>query len=222
MKSWRTVSGVIGEILVTLGVVVLLFAVWQLWWTDIAANRDQADTVVALERTFTAAPAANKSASAPAAGTPYAIVRIPRLGADYAVPVYQGTDHATLQRGIGHYPSTAGPGQVGNFAIAGHRMTYGGPFRYIEKIQAGDHVIVETAAGWSVYRITTHYITDPTHSIALAPVPEKPGEKPTVAAITLTACHPKYASTYRWVDHGVLEKSFTRAQGLPASYLRAN
>lgn len=226
------VMGWAGETLVALGALVLLYVVWQVWWTDVDANQVHTQSVEQLESEFGKgqgprlpgqAPvrSGGKRASQvagtvtyepPKAGTVYAIVRIPRLGSDYAVPVVEGTSRADLERGLGHYEETVWPGQIGNFALAGHRMTHGGPLRDIERVLPGDRVIVETATTYYIYVMGRHAIVDPEHVEALAPVPEQPGRRPEVASITLTACHPKYASTQRWVVHGTLEARVPRAQ----------
>lgn len=228
-RSWvRSVIGVTGELLLTAGALVLLFAVWQVWWTDVEANAVHAESVTQLEHQFTSsvpttAPTTPPKKDEPAApkaldGSAFAIARIPSLGAKYAVPIVEGTAKDDLERGIGHYSGTARPGQIGNLALAGHRMTYGGPFRDIERVRPGDVVIIETATDFYVYTMGSHTIVDPSHIAAIAPVPEHPGVKPTVASITLTACHPKYAATWRWIVHGKLTETIPRADWDPARF----
>ncbi len=222
MKAVRALTGTLGELLITLGVLTLLFVGWQLWWTDVAANAVQSDTVGSLSEDFqrpgAVSPAVDKLKDVPL-GEAFAIVRIPALGRDYAAPVVEGTTRDVLRKGIGHYDGTAMPGQVGNFAIAGHRMTYGGPFRDIERVLPGDRVIVETAATYYVYRVGPHTLVPPSHVAAIAAMPERPGVRPDKPYITLTACHPKYAAQQRWIVHGELERAIPRSQGLPAGYL---
>jgi len=131
----RRVAGWAGELLVTLGVLVLLFAAWQLWWTDVVSNRAQTQIVDSLEATFAREGAEATSAPVPANGIPdalndegaFAVLRIPRFGDDYARPIIEGTGRDVLALGVGHYVGTAGPGQVGNFALAGHRTTFPSP-----------------------------------------------------------------------------------------------
>ena len=131
----RRVAGWAGELLVTLGVLVLLFAAWQLWWTDVVSNRAQTQIVDRLEATFAREGAEATSAPVPANGIPdalndegaFAVLRIPRFGDDYARPIIEGTGRGVLALGVGPYVGTAGPGQVGNFALAGHRTTFPSP-----------------------------------------------------------------------------------------------
>ena len=247
MKALRWVVGTIGEVLITLGLLLLLFVAWQLWWTDVAANREQAVTVQTLERGFghddayptdplatpTPDPSATPTPDPLATLTPdplatlkkvpfgeaFAILRIPRFGASFARPVLQGTDHPTLGKGVGHYVGTTMPGLVGNFATAGHRTTYGRPFNNIDKLQKGDVIVVETKVSYVVYAVARHVIVTPDHVEVIAPVPQRPGVAPTEAWMTMTACNPKYSASQRYVVFAKLVKIIPRADGLPASFM---
>ena len=223
MKVARWTLGIVGDLLVTAGLLLLLFVGWQLWWTDVTANRTQDATVSTLTRDFAAAPTpADPSGVQPKAvpfGKAFAIVRIPRLGANYARPLLQGTSRDVLEGGIGHYDGTAGPGAVGNFAVAGHRTTYGRPFHDIDKLRTGDVVVVETRTAYSVYAVKRHEIVAPTDVQVIAPVPDKPGAKPTDRWMTMTACHPKYSAAQRYVVFAQLVKSYPHADGLPVGTL---
>jgi sortase A len=219
----RRAVGWAGEVLVTLGVLLLLFAAWQLWWTDVASERDASRIVLTLERDFADGPAARVGANgtAPAIGEDgaFAIVRIPRFGADYARPVLEGTGRPVLALGVGHYVGTAGPGQVGNFAVAGHRTTYGRPFHDVDRLEAGDRVVVETAADVYVYEVTSHEVVRPGDVEVIDPVPGEPGAAPTEALLTMTSCHPKYSATERFVVHGRLVEAVPRGDWVPSQWL---
>lgn len=140
----------------------------------------------------------------------YAVLRIPRLG--LVVPVAQGIDkRAVLDKGyVGQYPGTAGPGAQGNFALAGHRNTHGEPFRYINRLRAGDELIVDMRGRRYTYVVgkTLGETTERDIGV-IAPVPRsvvKPGYgygEPG-AYITLTTCTPEYSSKYRLVVWGTL------------------
>ncbi|MFB7175214.1 class E sortase [Streptomyces sp. NPDC056254] len=143
-------------------------------------------------------------------GAAYAVLRIPRLG--LAVPVAQGVDRRTvLDKGYaGQYPGTAGPGAEGNFALAGHRNTHGEPFRYINRLRAGDELIVDMRGRRYTYVVgRTLGETTERDTGVIAPVPRsavKPGygySEPG-AYITLTTCTPEYSSKYRLVVWGTL------------------
>ncbi|MFC8505397.1 class E sortase [Streptomyces sp. NPDC057411] len=135
----------------------------------------------------------------------YAVLRIPRLG--LTVPVAPGVGkRSVLDRGFaGHYPGTASPGRVGNFALAGHRNTHGEPFRYINRLRKGDLVTVRTRGGTYTYRVDLVLPqTSPRDTGVIAPVPRslvKPryGYDQPGAYLTLTTCTPEFTSTYRLV-----------------------
>jgi sortase A len=153
-------------------------------------------------------------------GDAIALVRIPRFGKNYVKPVYEGTTRSILQRGVGHYDKTAMPGEIGNFSMAGHRTTYGKPFSKIAELLPGDKVIIETADTYFVYTITDHQIVKPTDVAVVAPVPNEPGVEPTQALLTMTSCHPQFSSRERYIQHGVLERTYPRAGGLPPDVLK--
>ena len=235
MKAVRWGVRTLGEVFITLGLLLFLFVAWQLWWTDVTANREQAVTISSLERWFGPPGLPERGAKEPLAtltdplatltkvpfGDAFAIMRIPRFGADYARPVLQGTDHDTLTRGIGHYPGTAFPGKVGNFAVAGHRTTYGKPFSDIDLLHRGDVIVVETKASYFVYSVDRWVIVTPDRVDVIAPVPQQPGGHPRAAWLTMTACHPRFSAIQRYVVFANLVKSIPRASGLPASYMTA-
>ncbi|KRE63760.1 sortase [Nostocoides sp. Soil756] len=206
----------------TAGVLVLLFVAWQLWWTDVVADRRQAQIVQALVDDFGAGRASDVGGDAfPDLGQEkaFAVIRVPRFGADYARPVIEGTGRDVLALGVGHYDGSAAPGAVGNFAVAGHRTTYGRPFHDIDRLRAGDRVIVETAPTVYVYEIRSHEIVRPWQTEVIAPVPDQPGKAPTTAMITMTSCHPTYSARFRYVTHGALVKSIPRAQWRAADWM---
>jgi sortase A len=233
VNGLRWVVRSVGEMLITVGLLLLLFLVWQLWWTDVTANREQAKTITGLEKGFgevrsptDPVPADKIAVRQPVAelakvpfGTAFGIIRIPRLGTGYARPVLQGTDHDTLTKGIGHYSGTALPGRLGNFAVAGHRTTYGRPFTNVDLLQKGDVVVVETRASYFVYAVQRHVIVTPDRVQVIAPVPQRPGVQPTQAWMTLTACHPRFSARQRYVVFARLVKRIPRASGLPASFM---
>jgi sortase A len=221
LRALRWVVGTLGEVLITLGLLLLLFVSWQLWWTDVAADREQADTIQTLERDFGPPGRADPLATLKKVpfGEAFAIVRIPRFGAQYARPVLEGDDRDTLIKGLGHYPGTVLPGQVGNFAVAGHRTTYGRPLHNVDLLQKGDVIVVETKAGYVVYAVDRHVIVTPRQVEVIAAVPQQPDAKPTQAWMTLTTCHPKFSARERWVVFAKLVRSIPRADGLPASLM---
>lgn len=233
------------ELAVTFGVVVLLLVAHQLWWTNLRAHESARREVAALEQQWNAAPErtpapdpsqgpsdaptmdtsddtapagpAQQQVSAPERDDlAYAVIRIPAIGV--TAPIAQGTSKtAILNHGyVGHYPQTAQPGQPGNFALAGHRNTHGEPFRYINRLRAGDTVTVETATGRFVYVVEkTVPQTYPSDGSVIAPVPFSsvhPADRMTGPGsyITLTTCTPEYTSKYRLVVWGRLTSAQAR------------
>jgi sortase A len=218
MRTIRGLAALLGEALVTIGAVLVLFVVWQLFWTDVVSDADADQAVTALEHNF-ADPAWVQPGHV-RLGDAYAIVRIPRFGAGFARPLYEGTTRDVLMRGIGHYVDTAMPGEVGNFAMAGHRTTYGKPFNRIDELADGDVVLVETHDSYLVYRVTGHQIVPPSQGSVLLPVPDRPDAPATEATLTMTSCHPEFSARERYVVHAGLEATYPRAGGVPADVLK--
>lgn len=235
MRWLRATIGVVGELAITLGVILLLFVVWELGYVGVVESNRQAGVVAALEQDFAAPhrsgagtsdggsgsqPGAGAVPASLADGTVFAIIRIPRLGGPtWAKPVLQGITLDVLAKGLGHYPQTALPGEVGNVAVAGHRAGHGNPLIDIDAITVGDVMVVETRDSYFVYHAARVEIVPPTHVTVLDPVPEQPGAAPTTAWLTLTSCDPRYGSTNRYIVFAQLSQSIPRAQGLPAGLL---
>lgn len=220
MRIVRGLAHLLGELLITFGAFLLLFVGWQLWWTDVVADADAAEVVTTLQQDFEdpewVQPKKVKL------GDAFAIVRVPRFGAKFARPVYEGTTREVLVRGVGHYVETVGPGEVGNFAIAGHRTTYGKPFNQVDKLAKGDVVLVETKDTYYVYRVTSRQIVLPSQTSVLLPVPDEPGQEAAEAVLTMTSCHPEFSARERFVVHATLDAEYPRAKGVPPDVLEVN
>ncbi|GGU38052.1 sortase [Streptomyces violascens] len=130
-----------------------------------------------------------------------AVLRIPALGADWAQPVYDGVAEQQLRSGVGHFPGTEQPGQIGNFAIAGHRSGVADPaFRSIDRITAGAEIQVVTAHRITyTYTVTRVRTVAPTDVDVIAQVPGNPGATPTAARLTLVTCWPATGHSKRVV-----------------------
>lgn len=234
----RVVVRTTGEVLITLGVLLLLFVVWQLWWTDVEAHRDQSQTLDSLERQWEGAqpvavePPPVVDGEAPVveppvrpapeiAGDAFAIIHVPRFGEDNATPVVEGTDLDHLARGVGHYTGSALPGEVGNLAIAGHRTTHGAPFWAIDELEPGDAIVVQTVDGYYTYRMRSSDIVRPGAVEVVAPVPGQPGAVPTERLLTLTSCHPRYSARERYIVHAVFDGFQPASAGPPPSMAAA-
>ncbi|HEY3409871.1 MAG TPA: class E sortase [Propionicimonas sp.] len=214
----RGLAELVGELLITVGVVLVLFVGWQLFWTDVVSDADAGQVVTTIEQDPTGPEWVQPKHAK--LGDAFAIVRVPRFGAKFAWPLYAGTTREVLMRGIGHYVDTSLPGEIGNFAIAGHRTTYGKPFNQIDKLVEGDVVLVETKDTYLVYRVTGYQIVPPTQASVLLPVPDQPGRKPTVAVLTMTTCHPEFSARERYVVHAELDATYPRDKGVPADILK--
>lgn len=215
--------GLLSELLISAGIFVLLFVVWQLFWTDVVAGAEMRDEVARFESsTVTTTITSGTTTAASTDVVPdqaVALVRIPRFGRDFVAPIYEGTGLPVLSKGVGHYVGTAQPGAIGNFAMAGHRTTYGKPFNRIAELALGDVIVVETKASYFVYRVTGSDIVDPDHSEVVLPVPEKVGMVATKAVLTMTSCHPEFSARQRYIAYGELAATYSRAEGLPATVL---
>jgi sortase A len=226
----RVTARTVGELLITFGMLLLLFCAYQLFYTDVVADQRMSSEMQRLHKLWTEpqAPAPAPRGQPPVAtfdtqdsagteGQAFAIIHIPRLGAGNSVPILQGTSLDVLGRGVGHYKDSVMPGQVGNFAVAGHRKTHGEPFRNLDRMRAGDFIVVETKDAWYTYREDrAPYIVAPTDVGVVAPVPDRPGATPTQRLITLTTCNPWWASTQRMIVVGTLTGVQPRSAGVPA------
>ncbi len=193
----RTVAG-IGRTLITLGLLILLFVVYQLWGTDIFTARAQTKldhqfqrllgevattttTTTSTAPTATTAPVpATTTTTAPRQlpaihdGDPVGRIQIPTASVDWIF--VQGTNREDLAKGPGHYPSTPLPGQIGNAAIAGHRTTHGAPFYNIDKVRArtetqrGDIIVTTTLIGTHVFEVIEQRIVKPTDTWVAGPM----------------------------------------------------
>lgn len=219
--GWRLAARVLGELLVTSGCVVLLFVVYQLWWTNVEADRAASAVTSQLEQQWSVDDGSptQRQEFPPALrnGQGFALLSIPRLGERWQAPVVQGVTLDDLAKGVGHYPDSALPGEVGNFAMAGHRATNGEPFAYLDRVRAGDLVVVETRTTYYTYRMDDWYLVPPTQVEVVAPVPNKPDATPRARYITLTTCNPRWASYERLIVHGVLVHSSPKSDGPPAA-----
>jgi sortase A len=223
--SWRWWIRGTGELLVTAGVVILLFVAYELWWTGLTTKHDQTKLVAGLQQQW--ARPAGAVPTIPPFGSGLAILYVPRLGRHYKFAIVQGTSTADLIKGPGHYPGTALPGQLGNFAVAGHRTTYLHPFYDIDRLRPGDAIVVETRATWFTYRVQNiphtpakyQEIVSPNDLAVAYPVPDQPNPAatPTQRVLTFTSCNPRYSASQRIVVHALLGSSQPRALGLPSA-----
>ncbi|MBQ0827626.1 class E sortase [Streptomyces sp. RG38] len=217
------VSRVVGEMFITTGVLMLLFVTYQLWWTNVRAHA-QADQATSSLQDDWANGKRNPGAFEPGQG--FAILHIPKL--DVVVPIAEGIDSKkVLDRGmVGHYAEealkTAMPEEKsGNFGLAGHRNTHGEPFRYINKLDPGDPIVVETQDTYFVYKMASILpVTPPSNISVLDPVPAEAGFTEPGRYITLTTCTPEFTSKYRMIVWGKMVEERPRSKGKPDALVR--
>jgi sortase A len=209
LQILRTVIRGTGELLITLGCVVLLLAAYEIWGVPAVINDHQQTLNHELDQAWgdtpTVSPSAGPSASSAPAGPPppanvVGRLYLPKLGLHWVVT--NGVTLKDIRYSPGHYPTTAMPGQIGNFSVAGHRVR--GIFWDLDRIQPGDFAVMETRTNWYVYQVYQNEIVTP-HSIeVIAPVPDHPGQVPTEADMTMTTCNPKFNNYQRMAVHARL------------------
>lgn len=155
-------------------------------------------------------------------GEGFAIIYLPTL--DVRAPIAEGVDpKGVLDKGmVGHYTAedrlpTAMPwDEEGNFGLAGHRNTHGEPFRFINKLEPGDPIVIETESTYYVYEMASRLdSTSPSNIAVLDPVPDQGGFTEPGRYITLTTCTPEFTSTYRMIVWGQLTEERPRSEGKP-------
>lgn len=229
---------VTGEMLLTFGVLVFLFIVWQFFWTDLLAHRSNETIRNDLTQnwsTSTPAPTPQTLNALPVdppeqylikdvpIGEAFAVLHIPRFSEYWGNtprPIVSGTAKAQIDVAVGHYQDTQGPGEIGNFALAGHRTTFGGVFYHLEKLQPGDAIVIETQDAWFTYHATEARVGTPTDVAAIAPVPDQPGVLPTTRSLTITTCHPRTSMKQRYIQFATLHEWRPRSAGPPPAVRR--
>ena len=229
----RRLVGGLGHTLIAAGVLILLFVAYELWGTNFYTQGQQHRLEDQIHHGWGGStPDITKvNVKNVPLGSGIAVLRIPRFGKGYHMVIVEGTGYEDLTKGPGHYPGTALPGQVGNFAVAGHRTTYLAPFNRIDTLREGDAIVLETKLKWLVYRVKNipaghgypavpfQEIVDPTDVKVAYAVPDQPdpNKKPTLRLLTFTSCNPKYSAAQRIVVHAELELEQPKADGPPAA-----
>jgi sortase A len=201
-----------GIALVVAGLVALGYVGWQLWGTTWISHREQRDLTSSLQRQWVQGGDRLQPRYVPK-GKASALVRIPAFGKKYVVPVLEGTSPDVLAKGFGHFPRSADPGEVGNYALAAHRITHGEPLRHLPDLRPGDEVVVETVDATYTYRLDTdprRLVIPFTDVWVLAPLPRnpdggpQPAQRPGQRLITLTTCSELFHTDNRMIAFGHL------------------
>ncbi|HRQ00617.1 MAG TPA: class E sortase [Terrimesophilobacter sp.] len=240
-KRRRTnIVGVLGELLITAGVLVFLFLGWQLWLNDIIVGEQHRGQAADLSEEWVAERAPDwDSGNIPTREEPlvpvdygvpiipakvdnakeFAIMYVPRFGSDYQRTIFEGIDEKLVldTKGIGRYPDTQQVGEVGNFAVAAHRTTHGKPFADIGELRVGDKIIIRTPDAYYTYAFRNMEYVWPDAVDVLNPLPREPDTvELTDRIITLTSCNPRFSRAERIIAYGVLESWQPTDAGPPA------
>ncbi|MGW7431190.1 class E sortase [Streptomyces sp. NPDC054861] len=208
-RARSRIAGIIslfGELLITAGLVLGLFVVYSLWWTNVLADRAADQDGEQVRDRWAGGPGALDTKDG------IGFLHVPAMG-DGEILVKQGTDSATLNNGVAGYytdpvKSALPQDKQGNFSLAAHRDGHGAKFHNIHKLRNGDSIVFESQDTWFVYKVyktlpeTTKYNVD-----VIQPVPEESGKKKPGRYITLTTCTPMYTSDYRYIVWGELERT---------------
>ncbi|WP_030259380.1 class E sortase [Streptomyces violens] len=233
MATGTTVRWIVrtfSELCLTIGSLIVLFVVYVLFWTGVRADSAMDGELGRLQDRWSTGPVSAASpapdddkAQEPARpayrdGEPFAVMYIPRFGRDWAKPVLEGTATGTLQKGLGHYARTARLGATGNFAVAGHRRTYGDPFKDFPRLRPGDPVVISDGTTWFTYRIDKRpYRTLPSDIGVIDPVPRASGYDGPGRYLTLTTCEPEWGHSHRLIAWAHLDATSPVAEGRPAA-----
>lgn len=210
-RRLASVVSVFGELLITAGVVMGLFVVYSLWWTNVLADRESAKQGDEMRHDW--------AREAPK-GTPRAFdsedgigfLHVPAMDSG-EVLVKKGTSTSALNNGIAGYytepvKSALPWDEKGNFSLAAHRDGHGARFHNIHKLKDGDPVVFETRDTWYIYKVfktlpkTSKYNVD-----VLQPVPEESGKTKPGRYLTLTTCTPIYTSDFRYIVWAELDRT---------------
>ncbi|SEG43429.1 LPXTG-site transpeptidase (sortase) family protein [Actinacidiphila yanglinensis] len=220
---------VIGEVLITLGLILALFVVYSLWWTNVIADRHARKEADKVRKEWSQSSPGGKNTGPGALDTKDGIgfLHVPAMGKDYEVLVKKGTSTKVLNEGVAGYytkpTASAMPwDSTGNFTVAAHRDGHGAKFHNIDKIHKGDPVVFESKDTWYIYKV--YKVLDQTSKYDVAvtdQVPKESGKKKPGRYITLTTCTPVYTSLYRYVVWGQLVRTQkVDAQRTPPAELR--
>jgi len=203
----RRGSYALGVTLVCCGVLIGLFIPYQIFYTNHLQQQNQQRMKLVVEASLPAplahlpiirlprGPITDLSTPSPSViGDWIGLLEIPAISVSQAI--VEGVDTNNLRLGPGHYPSSAVIGARGNVAIAGHRTTWGRPFRYLDQLRSNDAIIVTTTRGRFLYRVVNSLVVAPNDTAVLAASMSH--------ELTLTTCNPPYSASSRLVVHARL------------------
>jgi sortase A len=233
-KDWYWFLGRLGSSLIILGLLMFLFVGYQLWGTGIEEAQSQNKlenrfSEIAVSTITTPSTSLAPSTSEPPVvttvappkpivineGDPIAIIEMPTIGVTKYVVA--GVQTADLKKGPGHYPATPFPGELGNASIAGHRTTYGEPFRHLDDLNIGDPIVITDLLGRQfTYLVSNQQVVEANDSWVVATT------DPTKAILTLTTCHPEFSAKQRLIVSAELDLSQSEIAPSPAAIYAKN
>ena len=222
----------LGIFLITVGIGLLSYHLWMIYGTDIVANNERSEHISQFEKSYPSSEtiitdeSSNKHYDDPPVKTSYnygemiGVLHFPTWDG-MKVPVSEGTGTDVLDKAYaGRYEKSDMPGDVGNFAVAAHRRTYGSNFKKIDELVDGDSVIMETNDLYIVYKVIGSEIVKPSQYSVTWSVPNEKDAVPTKRLITLTTCHSyslgAYGNDHRYVVYGEVDYWIYKTDGKPA------
>ncbi|WP_405743338.1 class E sortase [Streptomyces sp. NBC_01525] len=209
-RSVAAVFSVLGELLITAGLILGLFVAYSLWWTNVLADRAADKQGDEVRRHWSAPSPKGPGKLDTKDGIGFLHVPAMKNG---EVLVKKGTGSEILNEGVAGYytkplASALPQDKKGNFTLAAHRDGHGAKFHNIDKLREGDPIVFETKDTWYVYKVyavldqTSKYNVD-----VLDRVPKESGKHQAGRYITLTTCTPVYTSNFRYIVWGELDRT---------------
>lgn len=227
-RGWlNTALLVFAELMLTASVAFGGYMLWELHWTSYVAEKQVAVALEDFAKKHPTPPQpkvfvepSHFTGDVPeigeiSHGEIFGTLHVPRWNY-MRIPMAAGTSDDVLDNAYaGWYDWTQQPGQVGNFALAAHRRTYGNSFRRVDDLEVGDPIVVETADKFLVYTVSEKKIVTPDRGDVLYPVPENQEGIPTERILTMTTCHPEYDNYERYIVHSKLAYWTNKSEGKP-------
>ncbi|KAB1645279.1 class E sortase [Gulosibacter chungangensis] len=224
-----TFTGVLGELLLTVGALLLLFIGWKYFYFDGLAGSAQDEAGANLSQQLEEQYQTIDEPELDESGIPirpmpegegqeFAVLYVPSWEGNFSRTIATGTSfYGVLDQYVGAYEKSDPVGSVGNFVIAGHRWGYGSAFKEVPDLSVGDNVYIETVDGWYVYTYRSGEYVMPTEVSVLAGVPRFPELQSEDRVMILQTCNPIYTSSLeRQVAYTVLVDFVPRSDGPPA------
>ena len=221
-RVWAGV-GVVGELLITVGVLLLLLVAYQLLWTNVTAGRAASEAATQLQDSWTRPPTTSDEVppdddrqrstsrtARPSSATAFALMYIPRLSDKvWGMPVLESVELADLSRGIGHYPDSQLPARRATSPSPRTGRPMVSPSVTSTGCRTGTASTSRPATHGSSTPCAGTRSSHPSDTWVIDPVPGDPGQEPVERLITLTTCNPRWASTTRWIWWGDLTTNAT-------------